>query len=370
MTQYHIDDSSKDVEPCALIEGTCSAPRHYASAEEAREDEEYLRFGRLDLSRGPAAAITNEGIEILDPSILERIDRKELSASLVSNLLGCPARWVAESFITKELIPETDDTPSTRGRLFHRVMEHLFALDEEERTRENIPGLIELTLQEKDYRHFAKNGEALEWLRETIDKYYRMGGRPKFVKVANYRRTGEKEPSLGLEVEVYGKIGETKRNIKGYVDRLTEDRTDPSKVIIEDWKTGKEKPKWNPATKDEKGLSEARQQTIYSLLLRADGIEVSGARLIYPAAMKMVEVDIDDERIIKRAIEDVELADRLLSEAQEQNLFKFSPPEVLCAWCPLAKICPKASIKPFAKARAAVKTQPAPEVLAPAFDFR
>jgi len=328
-----------------------------------------MKFGRLDLSNGPVAAISNEGIQILDSEIMERIKNKKLSPSLITNVLACPARWIAESFIINEMIPDDEDNPATRGQLFHKVMEVAFEEDPDVRSRERLAEITEEVIGTEEFQQFQGNDDALAWLSRTIDGYYRMGGRPKRVNVATYQRSGDKEAKKGLEVFVRGRLGNCTRDTLGFIDLLAVSAKDPEAVVVQDWKTGKAKKRWNPANKGTEGLSEARQQAIYSILLEQDGVKVDGARLVYPAAGEVVEVDIKDERVLKRAVADAEEADEKLTTMIENNLFEFDPPVPLCAWCPLSRLCPAAKIGSFAKARAAAANQPTPEDLAPAFDF-
>lgn len=366
---YHINSKSRRAELCDGLTELCNEEEHYSSLSAAQKSENYMKFGRLDLSKGPVAAISNTGIQILDGEIMERIKKKNLSPTLITNILACPARWIAESFIIKEMIPDDEDNPATRGQLFHKVMEVAFEEDPDVRSRARLDEISAEVVQTDEFKHFKDNEDALVWLSRTIDGYYRMGGRPKRVRVADYQRSGEKESRKGLEVFVRGRLGNCTRDTLGFIDLLAVSAKDPEAVIVQDWKTGKSKKRWNPANKGTEGLSEARQQAIYSLLLEQDGVKVDGARLIYPAAGDLVEVDIKDKRVTDRAIADAELADEKLTSMIEDNLFEFEPPVPLCAWCPLARLCPAAKIGNFAKARTAVANQPSPEDLAPAFDF-
>jgi len=323
-----------------------------------------------DLSKmEPLLAISNGGISVIHETVAEKLERKQLSPSLIRDINeGCPAAWVAGTYAVPQLIKEEPDTAASRGSLYHKVMEIAFELPAEERTRERIDSIIPEVLESDEFSFFKDNVQALEWLEDAIDGYYEMGGRPRRVQVAKYQRKDDEEPKLGLEVFVKGKLANASRDTLGYIDRLAVDQINEGGVIIEDWKTGAKAKEWNPKTKSTDGLAEARQQVIYSMLLSQTGVNVTGARLIYPVARKMVPIPVDDEKFNKRVLEDVEKADESLTNMIETNLFEYKP-SILCSWCPLNKICPVPNNASFEKARLARQKQPSVEDLAPGFDF-
>lgn len=319
----------------------------------------------------PLMAVSNAGLSVISETVAAKLQKKNLSPSLITSLRdGCPASWVAGSFVIPELIPQEDDNPASRGSLFHKVMEVVFALPWEERDRERIDSVILEVLETDEFSSFKGNEDALEWLQNAVNGYYRMGGNPKKVQVASYQRKEDAEPKLGLEVFVKGKIGNAKRDTLGFIDRLAVDQNPENEegVIIEDWKTGAKAKVWNPKTKSTEGLAEARQQVIYSMLLKQSGVNVTGARLIYPVARKVVAVETANEKFNEEVIEAINETDEALTTMIETNLFEYRP-SILCAWCPLAKICPAAQIGNFPKARDAYAKQPSIEQLAPGFDF-
>lgn len=320
----------------------------------------------------PVMSVSNAGISIISPEIAEKLAKKSISPSLVTGLQGCAAQWAAGTFVMRDLIQEDPDNAATRGSLFHKVMEDAFADAPELRTRERINEHRDNVLESDEFSFFKAIPEALVWLDNAIDGYYAMGGRPEKVKVASIQRAEDKEPKIGLEVFVKGNIGDTKRDTLGFIDRLTVDQSIPEDeeegIIIEDWKSGAKAKKWNPKTKSEDGRAEARQQVIYSMLLEQQGVNVTGARLIFPVAREVVTVDLEDEKFKERVIQDIKDTDAALDNYMETNLFEFKP-SFLCSWCPLAKICPRAQVEKFDKARAAYAKQPAIEVLARGFEF-
>lgn len=313
-------------------------------------------------------AIGNRGLSVISAEVTEKLAKKNISPSMVTSLGNCPAQWAAGSFVLPTLLPQEDDNAASRGSLFHKVMEVFFDREPENRPRTDIPAIIDDVLETEEFALFKGNQDALKWLDNAIDGYYRMGGRPEKVKIAHYKRAGEDVERKGLEVFVKGKIGNTERNSLGFIDRLAEDHRVEDGVIIEDWKSGAKAKVWNPKTKSTDGQAEARQQVMYSMLLKDEGVNVTGARLIYPVAEKVVPVTIDDPDFNARVIEDVENTDQALTTMIENNEFEYRP-NILCSWCPISRICPSAKIGNFPKAREAARKQPGIEVLAPGFDF-
>lgn len=322
-------------------------------------------------------SLDSQGVHVVAQSVADKMAKKKLSASMVTGLEGCPGRWVSDSFVIGELVEEEPDNAGRRGSLFHKVMEDLFALPPEERTHEAMKRIVKLNLTEGEYADLGKNKDAVMWLRGAINGYYNMGGDPTKVKIAEIERTQYRKDGTpyrkiesGIEIFVQGQIGDTKRPILGFVDQVIEDPTrDDGSVIVQDWKSGAKAKKWNPKTKGDDGLAEQRQQIIYSDLLRADGVKVSGARLIFPVAKEVVNVELGNEELHARVVREVEETDRKFDTMIEANTFELKP-SFLCAWCPLAKLCPQATIKPYEKMMNAYAQQPDPEVLMPAIELR
>ena len=298
-----------------------------------------------------------DGAHVASQETSEKLKNKKLSASLITALSeGCSASWLANSFAVPDVIEEDQDNPAVRGSLFHKIMEEFFALPPEERSHEKMRKFTKSVLHSEDFVSLASSKDAVKWLKEAINNYYRMGGKPHKVNVARIKDDYGKE-RIGLEVFVKGKIGDTNRDILGFIDQVLYAGSDSTDLIVQDWKTGAKAKKWNPKTKSTEGLAEHRQQIIYSMLLEQKGYTVSSARLVYPVAQEVVGVDLTDEKLKSRVVDDVEKADRKLSHMEKENLFEYSP-SFLCAWCPLAKICPSATIKPYQKMQDAVEKQP------------
>lgn len=314
--------------------------------------------------------LDRNGMHIGSPEIAEKIQKKKISASMISALEGCHAQWLAGTFVIPDLMEEEPDNAMTRGSLFHSVMEEFFKLEPEERTKETLNEVTAEVLSKPEYIHFRVIPDAITWLKTAIRNYYDfLEENPKEVRVAQI------DGKLGLERFVSGKIGNSERSTLGFIDRIVEDPENPGSVIVEDWKTGANAKKWNPKTKSDDGLKEARQQVLYSLLLEQSGEDVSGARLLFPMAKTIVDVDTEDVDFRKRVVADVEKTDRTLDSLIESNDFEFKP-NFLCSFCPLSKICPSAMLKNHikkdgtpSKLKLAFDNQPDPSILEKGIDF-
>ena len=132
-------------------------------------------------------SMNDSGLSITSSQVADAYDKKSLSASLVSDLIdksACPARWLANSFVLKEIIDEPVDTPATRGSLFHKVMEDFFTLPGEERTSDALKDIMKTVLSSDDFRELGRIPEARQWLIDAIKNYFSMGGKPDRVKIA------------------------------------------------------------------------------------------------------------------------------------------------------------------------------------------
>lgn len=324
----------------------------------------------------PLISMDREGAHVLSPKIAEKLSKKNLSPSTVSGLEGCTARWLADSFVVGEIVETPPDNAARRGNLFHSTMEALFALPKEERTQVAMKQAVKDTLESEDYVDLSRNREVVMWLRNAVNGYYNMGGDPTKVDIARIERLQHKKDGTpyvkaedGIEIFVKGVIGEASRPTLGFIDQVIQDPTrDDGSVVVQDWKSGAKVKRWKSHTKSNDGYGEQRQQIIYTELLRQDGIKVSGARLIFPIAREVVNVELGNAELRERVIGDVERADQALDVLIETNTFEYKP-DFLCAWCPLAKACPSATIKPYDKMLQAFAGQPEAEILSTGIEF-
>lgn len=315
----------------------------------------------------PGVALDGTGLHVSSQRIAEKLEKKKLSPSLITGLESCAASWFANSFVIRDIIEEEPDNPARRGSMFHKVMEDLFKLPAEERTTSMVKSIVGEVSTVGEFADLGQNPDAMQWLRDAINGYYSMGGKPQGIQIANITNTYGKEVP-GLEVFVQGNIGSADRKILGFIDRVINNTNKPGTVVVEDYKSGKKAKKYNPNTKSTDGLGEARQQVIYTMLLEQMGIRVSGARLLFPVPQQVVNIPVHDKAFREKVVSDVEQADQKLTIMTERNTFEFSP-NFLCSWCPLVKACPVAKAGRSDKARDAVASQPNLDVLAKGFEF-
>ena len=315
--------------------------------------------------RNHIVMMDNVGLHIVSEKTAEQFRKKQLSASLVTELReGCPAAWLAKTYVVPEVIETPPDNPMTRGSFFHRIMEHFFRLPAAERTRDALIRCVNITLGEPDYEVFRTNLDVRDWIEEALRGYYKLGEDPQDVQVATVNS------KTGLEVFVKGKLPGASRNLIGFIDRVS--YSGDGGVVVEDWKTGGKLKQWEGGypelvknkdgstsynTRNASGYAEARQQMIYTTLLRQNGYQVDGARLMFPVAGGVARVPVDDQEFQQAVVADVVEVDQKMDELEKSNEFSYNP-SVLCSWCPLAKFCPAARTPYKDKHEAARNEQP------------
>lgn len=277
----------------------------------------------------PVISMDDEGIHLIGSTVPEKLKKKSLSASAVTALLTCPAKFIFSSFVERDVFDDSGSIEAKKGTLFHKVMEDFFALDKEERTKDRMKTLVNEVLMLDEFADMARDREMIAWLRDAVNGYYSMGAKPEKVDIAEITIDGKTKK--GLEVFVKGKIGKASRETLGYIDRVAVDKkTGRGSLAIEDWKSGAKAKEWHIGKMsygkpDDQGKGELRQQIIYTLLLRQKGFDVSAARLIFPVAEKIVHIDVDDQELIDMTIKDVEEADAVLGRSIENNTFEYGP---------------------------------------------
>ena len=277
--------------------------------------------------------IREDGVEILSDELYKKVERGNLSASMVNSLLACPADWILDKYILNQI--EHEEQPQLeRGTLFHSCMESFFTIPAGQRTSQML-GTIAQEETALNHPHLMNDEESKSWLKNAIMGYLSMGFDFNEEVIPQIDWKGKKQ--YGLELFVDGKIGNTKRKVVGYIDKLVQKETDGKKLLfIEDWKTGKTVHPFDPdkAISDSNSFDYWRQQTLYSMLMEQEGVDVAGASLIFPVAKKIVTVDKDRHDVRERVIEDLERVDQKLDKCLSDNFFPFTP-ALYCTWCHL-----------------------------------
>lgn len=263
--------------------------------------------------------IQDNGVYILDENIKKEIKKKKLSASLIDSWLKSPADWVLNTYIYP-LVSDKKETALYRGSMFHKVMEEFFALEPSERTEKRLKQLTRQVYESEEFADQIKGTEKEDrkWIQSTVLSYLRMNYDYQNEQIARIYLNGEEKS--GIELFVSGKIGESERQVLGFIDKILDG---PNGFIVQDWKSGAKVNNYDPT----KAISESnpfdywRQQTLYSMLLEKRGFKVDKASLIFPRAETEVFVDIHSDKVKAQVIKDVEQVDKELEYAINNNFF-------------------------------------------------
>lgn len=294
------------------------------------ETEEVLEVEQVEEKTKKLVKVVKEGIVILDEELKQKIRNKNLSASMISSFGQCPADWLMDSFILP-LVDHEEPVHFARGHIFHQTMEGFFRLNKEERNPK-ILSQIAMKVIKKDFGAYLDDLETMAWVKQALQGYLETGFEYKDVDVAQIVKSKSKGPELGVEIFVKGKLGDTTRQVVGFVDRV--DRMADGSLRVVDYKSGKKIHAFDP-DKDIDSYNDFgywRQQLAYSMLLEQAGHQVSGAVLEFPIAKGAVEVDVYNEKLRKQVEADFERVDRGLNKCLDDNLFPFQG-HMFCSWC-------------------------------------
>lgn len=274
--------------------------------------------------------VYEDGLEIISDELMNKVKRKQLSASMVSGFAQCPADWLMSSF----LLPKMDHEEPiyfARGHIFHDTMETFFNFPKEERNPQKLSQTA-MNVIKKDYKEYLEDRETMKWVRDALKGYIETGFEYANVDVAQITKDPEKGPEIGTELFVKGKLGNTQREVVGYVDRV--DQLPNGSLGIVDYKTGKKIQPFDPSKpiSDSNSFDYWRQQLAYTMLLEQDGYYIGGAKLEFPIAKGEVIVDVRNEYLRKQVEEDFERTDLALTKCIEDNFFPFHG-HFFCKWC-------------------------------------
>ncbi|MFR0556668.1 PD-(D/E)XK nuclease family protein [Pseudoscardovia radai] len=342
----------------------------------------------------PLAWLDGEGLHFDDAKTLAAVRRKPVSATMISGLVDrCPAQYLFSDKLKDLVIPVTPQDARIRGIVFHRACELYYARPDARRGAPIDPEAFEecKTKALEEHPEVRNDPEASAWLEAASRRFCAMGPEATDVTVAGYRDDrGRQSPAL--EMKVTGRLDGVGRRVFGAIDRLiTPNPDNPRNVVIDDYKTGGKACVYSDRMRFP-DFSYQRQQTLYSMLLEgdtrtfSDGWHLLGGRLIYPMAEyvtlhddnagtdvkvsvqgqgAIIRLDVRNPEYRRRTLDDAAKASDALDRESETNLFEYRP-SVLCAWCPLAKICPAARIGSKENAQKAFADQPDAQTLAPA----
>lgn len=294
------------------------------------EDEEFQEEEKNVKQQPKLVKVLKDGITILDEGLMDDVKRKNLSASMVSEFSQCPADWLMNSFILPKIDHE-EPIHFVRGQIFHDIMETFFSFPKEKRTPKLLSQTAMYVIKTK-YKDTLKDPETMKWTREALQGYLEAGFDYANVDVAQIVKNKNEAPELGLELFVKGKIGNTERDVVGFVDRI--DQLPNGSLRIVDYKTGKKIHPFDPQKPidDNNDFGYWRQQLAYAMLLEQDGHYIGGAKLEFPIARGEVIVDVNNEYLREQVKRDFEAVDAALSKCIDENFFPFKG-HFFCKWC-------------------------------------
>lgn len=256
--------------------------------------------------------VTKEGIKIIDKELMDKVKKKQLSASMVSSFFQCPADWFMDSFILPKMDHE-EPIHFVRGHIFHDTMEAFFTVPKEDRNPKLLSQITMNVIKDK-YKSSLEDKETMAWVKEALQGYLAAGFEYKNVDVAQIVKDPKKGPELGVELFVKGKLGNTERQVVGFVDRI--DQLPSGKLQVVDYKSGKKIQPFDPEKPvgDGNDFGYWRQQLAYTMLLEQAGHDVGGAILEFPIARGVVSVDVNNAKLRKQVESDFEAVDAALTK--------------------------------------------------------
>lgn len=274
--------------------------------------------------------VHEDGIVITDDELMNKIKKKNLSASMVSSFFQCPADWVMNSFLLP-MMDHEEPVHFVRGNIFHDTMEQFFTLEKEQRNPKSLSQVAMKVIKEK-YKESLTDRETMAWVKEALKGYLEAGFDYENVDVAKIVKNESKGPELGVEIFVRGKLGNTNRDVVGFVDRVDQQADGTLQVV--DYKSGKKIHSFDPnqTISSSNDFGYWRQQLAYTMLLEKDGHDVSNAKLEFPIAKGEVVVDVKNEKLRKQVEADFEAVDAALDKCIEENFFPFNG-HMFCKWC-------------------------------------
>jgi putative RecB family exonuclease len=296
---------------------------------------------------------TPEGHLTLSPESLGKANRDRLSASTANSMNSCPARTAADKALPRQFDPFG---PAPLGTNAHSVLEAMFNLPAEKRTREMARTIttqvadetIESAVVEAqemrdhgfdvtnpfegDEEHQRRTRLTLisEIWKRTIGLWHMED--PQKVNVFRNEwpinipvKKGEKVKPENVLVEIAG------TPFTGFIDRTELD--DNGNMIVGDYKAGKVGKVYSP---DEKG----DQLRLYlAAVEKLTGKRPVGAKLLFTRHGVVRHVDTSESEM-SGTFERFNKGWRRLRYSVDANEFE-AKPSPLCPWCPVVASCPK-----------------------------
>lgn len=259
-------------------------------------------------------SFTDNSLVLPSGIVASHVWRDYMSVSTMAAFEGCVASWAASKILPRhEGSPDVD--AAVRGSLFHEIAER--AVNEYKTGRAQVAEMTARVLTEK----YGKEGARFyELFSRYMDTWFEL---------EDVENVSAREVEKKLDHVIVGGVP-----LVGYVDRFDADGT------VVDYKTNKK------IKRPHRGFDQYGEQILlYSEALRLLREKVNGTgRLLYvsPGVRRVVWVSDDEEGThTKGAIERLGRAWDAMRHACDTGEFMVRP-SVLCAWCPLGKVCPSA----------------------------
>jgi putative RecB family exonuclease len=246
---------------------------------------------------------------------------RALSPSRLSDFQSCPRKYEYSAVLK---LPQPASYASVKGRFVHAILERLFALEPDQRTRAAaghfIPEAIEVVIT-PEVRVDLNYNDALEatLLADTatiLEQYFIMEDP---TTVVLYEHNNEKAVELALKAEVRG------APLYGILDRL--DRDANGDLIIVDYKTGSV-PRGDYAT------SAFANAALYVELCKEDlKITPTAVRLLYVAHGETLERRAEEIFPGERAKAAADAWEKI-KQAHAAGNFTPRPSASACRFCP------------------------------------
>lgn len=270
----------------------------------------------------------NDHLVVTNPQAegFERLHRSRLSPSTANAQHGCQARWAVEQVMRGE--PDPFSAPDL-GSAGHAVLEDLYGRPVGQRTRRDAMEL----LQDVHERHpeLASPNDPIDlalWRDQVAIGFAGVWDieNPDEVLVST------REQHLDM-VEISG------IPFNGFIDRVDLVNVEgQAGFAIRDWKLGRSKPKSDYQLK-KYGDDHGEQIRLYALAKEAlDGVLPLEGSLLYGAHGVKRDVDLG-KRALNKTRARFEQAHELLTESSQTGRYA-TKKSGLCAYCPLATVCP------------------------------
>lgn len=259
--------------------------------------------------------------ELIVPSPDARTWEPALSASRAKEYERCPLQYrlhVLDGY------REPETRAKALGTVVHAVLEELFALEPQERTRENARALVTpqyealATKNPEVSRLFSDEADLQAWLddaRSLIDGYFAIEA-PQWIAPAAREQRVTTTTERGVR-------------LLGFIDRV--DQAPDGRLRVVDYKTGK--------APGPRYVGEALyQMRFYALLLARTQVLPSRMQLVYLRAGQVITLDPTAEEIhdFERQID--QLWDRIEHDIEQDSFAPRKNP--LCNWCGVRSLCP------------------------------